>query len=170
MLSLVCMKLGAWPAGIQEMSGLQYLDLACKRLQDGDLAALQHIPHVSLCLYEFSSFLLTSGAWESLKISGWAGFSINFSNVDAFVKGTKSFLFVCSSQEAKEMYRQLRAACMRQWVACHEREHMHGDSQIARLSNVRPCWGSDNAVDYHEPLICTSGFWPDDTVYPELYR
>ena len=127
------------------MLGLHYLELQCKSMHDQDLAALQHIPHVSLELFDFSSFLLTSGSWESLQISGYGDFSVNFSNADAFVRGTKRFLFECSSShEAEEMYGLLRAACMRQWVACHECERTdeYPDKiKVAYLINMKLCRG-----------------------------
>ena len=174
MLHLVCMKLRAWPAGIGEMSGLQYLYLACKRMQSQDLAVLQHIPHVSLSVARLNTFLLTSGSWESLQLLGYPGFSINFANADAFVRGTKRFLFLCSSQEAEGMYALLRAACMRQWVACYECAHSYSNHQIARFSNLKLCREHGTAIPSfsHERLISysTNDFWPDSAVYPELYR
>ena len=169
MLHLTCMKLRAWPAGVGEMSGLQYLNLYSKSMQNQDLAALQHIPHVILTVRMHSTFLMTSGSWQSLEISGWrAGFSVNFSYADAFVKDTKRFLFVSRSQEAQSMYAHLRAACARQWVACHECEHLN---KVARLGNVRLCQYPDPLGGAHESLISIDEdcIWPDWRVYPELY-
>lgn len=113
-LLLICMDLQEWPTGIHKMSGLQFLDLYCTKLANQDLAALQHIPHVKLGFQEYSTFLLTSGSWQSLDISGDAGFNVKFENLDAFVRATERFLFRCPSQQAREMFSVLHAACMRQ--------------------------------------------------------
>ena len=171
MLQLDCMELRAWPAGIQQMSGLRCLKLSCERMRDQDLAALQHIPHVSLVVEEFSTFLLIRGSWQNLQISGAAGFKVDFSHADAFVRGTKRFLFVCSSQETKGMYDLLRAACMRQRVACHACDCKRGKSHVARLGNVRVCRTAETGVDCHLQLIRIdeNGIWPNAAVYPELY-
>lgn len=164
MLHLKCMKMRSWPTGIQDLSGLQYLYFKCKRMRDQDLAALQQIPHVSVEFEEFSTFLLTTGAWQTLEIWGYKqGFSISFSNVDAFVRGTKQFLFACSSQEAGELYRDVRAACMRQGVTSHECESTVGHREkvaVAWLSNVELC----------SSLIPKDDIWPSRATYPELYE
>ena len=180
MLYLVSMKLETWPAGIQDLSGLRYLELYCKSLQDQDLADLQHIPYVSLVLEEFSTFLVTNGSWQSLKISGYAGFNVRVSNVDAFVRDTQRFLFESTSQEAAGMYKELRAACMRQGVACHECDHVHwyekapAGTRNATLSNLKLCRASERVTTYgsHESFICidpSSRVFPHRATYPELY-
>lgn len=46
MLFLDCQKMQAWPTEIEYVSGLQWLELHCKRLLQQDLAVLQCIPHV----------------------------------------------------------------------------------------------------------------------------
>lgn len=176
MLHLVCNKLRAWPAGLQEMSGLQYLELHCKKLQDQDLAALKRIPHVSLDFTEFSTLLLTSGSWQSLQIKGKAGFNVNFSSVSAFVGGTQRFLFQCTGYEGGEMYKLLREACLRQGVPCHECEHIHtfpGSPRFATLSNMQLCKAPKRLIylNTHERLIHSDGgYWPSKAAYPELYR
>ena len=174
LLYLECMKLQAWPAGIADVSGLQYLELRCSKMCDQDLAALQHIARVFVYLQEFSSFLLTTGTWQRLEISGRAGFSMTISNVDAFVRGTKQFQFANISKQAGEMYGDLRAACMRQGVACHECEHpprRQGDldsTTMVRISNVNKCWGPEHAFVGHARLtpIYKGHRWD---LYPELY-
>ena len=183
MLCLECTKLRAWPTGIPEMSGLRYLYLYCTRMQDQNLAALQHIPHVSPVFDKFSTFVLTSGSWRSLEIWEEAGFHIRFFNVDAFVRGTERFLVECPSQEAEGMYRMLRAACMRQGVACHGCEHLEGypeRTRVARLSNVELCRApADEDVTEaeeflswtdHDPLIRSNNFWPERAAFPEVCR
>ena len=174
LLFLTCMKLRAWPAGISNMSGLQYLELHSTRMRDQDLAALQHIPRVFVYMKEFSSFLLTTGTWQRLEITGRAGFSLTISNVDAFVRGTKQFQFVNISHQAGEMYKDLRAACMRQGVACHECEHpprQEGDRDsitMVRLSNVKVCRAPERDFIGHDSLtpIINGHRW---AAYPEMY-
>ena len=165
MLYLVCVKLQAWPPGISEMSDLQYFKFTCDILQDQDLAALQHIPHVSLHLKKFSALMLTSGAWQSLEVSGNAGFSINFSDADAFVQGTKQFYFDCNTPEANGMYELPRAACIRQGVACLAWGR-------GRFCNVRLC-GEHRAAkgshNHERPMRIDDSIWPSRVVYPELY-
>ena len=75
LLYLMCMKLRAWPAGIADVSGLQYLELHSTRMKDQDLAALQHIPRVFVYVKKSSSFLLTTGSWQRLEVSGRHGFT-----------------------------------------------------------------------------------------------
>ena len=174
MLFLVCTKLRAWPTGIQEMSGLRFLNLHCMRMQDQDLAALQQIPHITLQFTEFSTLQLSGGSWQSLQIQGEGGFQVSFSSADQFVRGTTRFLFVCPSREAGELCRVLRAACTRQGVTCHECEHLQGQRghpdgvSVARISNVKLC--EKAAAVEHEQLIPLDGhMWPHRDHYPELY-
>ena len=168
MLDLECNELRAWPAGISTMSELHYLQLRCIRLQGQDLATLQHIPHVSLEFSDFTALVLTSGSWHSLRIMGEKGFNVNFSNADAYVRGTKRFLFECPSQNAGEMYKGLRAAYVRQWVACYECEHVTvkyvqtkyvEKPKVAYLSNVKLCKAPQQTEastwEAHESLIDT---------------
>ncbi len=179
MLNLVCKKLQAWPAGIQEVSGLQFLKLCCTSLQDQDLAALQHIPHVSLRFYRFSTLRLSSGSWQSLEICGQAGFSVSFSDPDLFVKSTAKFLFVSPSLQAGDVYRVLPAACARQGVACYECEHHLAPQddprsfRVLRLSNVKLCDPGAPVMTSanHEGLIAFDDrhVWPSKDVYPQLY-
>ena len=180
-LHLKCLQLrpGAWPIGIQGMSDLRYLSLSCDgRMQNQDLAALQHIPHVNLRFNEDSTFLLTSRFWESLQISGEAGFDVGFSNVDAFVRDTRQFLFECTSQEVGGMYAALHAACMRQGVACYKCVHAEGyykQVRVAQFSNMKVCrtpsgvQGATPNVD-HRCLLDVDGCWPSRAASPELYR
>lgn len=174
LLYLMCMKLRAWPAGIADVSGLQYLELHSTRMKDQDLAALQHIPRVFVYVKKSSSFLLTTGSWQRLEVSGRHGFSLKISNVDAFVRGTKQFQFVNLSHQASGMYGNLRAACMRQGVACHECEHpprCPGDLDsitVVRLSNVKVCRAPEREFVGHDHLtpIWKGRLWAS---YPELY-
>ncbi len=182
MLCLKCMRLQAWPVGIQEPSDLQFLSLHCKRMTDQDLAGLRHIPHVCLTFKKYSILLLTEGSWQSLEIHGEAGFSIEFSDAEEFVKGTERFLFNSTSQEAGAMYGDLREACMWQGVACHERNHVernHGRMKsMTQFSNMDLWTATKNDIALrdvcrnrnHEGLISMDAFWPSRAAYPELYR
>ena len=176
MLSLECMELQIWPAGVPEMSGLRYLSLYCKRMQDQDLAALHYIPHVDLVFKDFSTFSLTSGSWQSLQIWSKAGIYITFSNVDAFVRDTQRFRFDCTSQEAGGMSLVLRAACLRQGVPCHAYKQTRANTErvlVNRLSNAKVCRASADrqAAPYvqDECPSCPNGFWPCKTAFPGLF-
>ena len=182
MLHLTFNDLQAWPSGIADMSDLRFLELHCSGLQDQDLAALQHIPHVNMNFSSFTTLLLTNGPWQSLQICGSSGFNIVFHNADAFVRGTEHFLFKGPSQGVQQLYRGLRAACARQRVACHECEHTvdrYSASKVARLSNMELCRALEQVVPWryhegHKGLIDTYGFWlckwPSRATFPELYR
>ena len=175
MLYLVDFELQAWPAGLEEMSALQNLELYCTSMQEQDLAALQHIPHVFLQFLEYSTLLLTdvtsSGSLQSLKVSGKVGFNVRFSDIDAFVKGTQ-FIFKSAGQEAESMYRALRAACTRQGVGCYECEHTERDEdefymeegvRVARLSNMKVCKAPKSANTYghyEHPIPTDTDGWP----------
>ena len=156
------------------------MELCCKGMQDQDLAALQHVSFVILGFEEFSTLRLTSGSWRSLHIAGYAGFSVSFSNVDAFVRDTQRFPFECTSQEARGMSMELRAACMRQGVACHECEHpcwhwrAPAGSKFATLSNLKLCRAPERVTTHgdHEPfkhIDPSSRVFPHRATYPELY-
>ncbi len=178
MLFLDCQKMQTWPTEIEYVSGLQWLELKCKRLLQQDLAVLQCIPHVRVRVTRYSTLLVTSGTWQSIEIRGEKGFDITFSDVDSFVKGTEKFLFICLSKQSARMYNQLHAACRRQGVACHACEHADEKNthknliSVARLSNMKVCKGSAQGLrwwDRHEKLMDTMDFWPKQSVYPELY-
>ena len=180
MLSLACTKLKAWPKGVPRMSGLHFLELQCTRMQDQDLAALQHIPHLCLGFTKFSTFRVTSGSWQSFQIRGEGGFGISFSDLDAFVRGTRRFSFECSKKGAEEMYRILRAACTRQGVRYYECEHHkrrrgHPNSIIvASFNNVEPCKAGTRShgamYGHYGHITRTNDFWPSRAEYPELYN
>ena len=169
MLCLKCVKLRAWPAGIGETSGLQYLALECRKMQDQDLAALQHIPCVFLAFEKYSSLLLARGSWQRLALCGCAGFTMSFARVDEFVRGTKRFLFDSTVQEAGEMFGVLRAACMRQGSAyymCEPTDEYAENPKRALFSNVQLCRAPQDDTAYdkyhqvHEKFIRMDGFWP----------
>ena len=182
MLYLACRELQAWPRGVSSMSELQYLELYCYNMKNQDLAALQHIPHLCLGFEEHSTFHLTSGSWRSFQITGDGSLSITFSSVDAFVRGTERFHFECKDcKGTEELYKVLRAACMRQGVGCRECKHLkilryEPDVLITSLRNVERCtsaWTRYGDIcgsgRIHERIIHTDKLWPSEEAYPELY-
>ena len=76
------------------------------------------------------------------------------------------------------MYRGVRAACMRQGVACHECEHTFdimppGKLTLSRWSNVKLCTAPELVTEFgsHEHLIqMDERYWPSRAAYPQLYR
>ena len=188
MLYLSCMDSRPLPTCLQPMSSLQYLALHCRDMQNQDLAALQHIPHVYLGLESFSTFQLTirSGSWQSFQLHGAAGFSIEFSDADSFVRDTRRFHFEGNDLTAEGLLGVLQEACIRQNVTLHHcvhrltRDGHPSGGKIASLSNVKMCRtrGHDK-VDHlsareiygqHDKLLHLHGYWPDRAAYPELYR
>ena len=101
MLQLRCMQLHAWPVDVQEMSGLRYLSLHIERVQDQDLAVLQHIPHVRLVFGKFSTFLLTSESWQSLQVWGMLG-SMSAFQVQTRLSETQSSSFFPAQARKQE--------------------------------------------------------------------
>ena len=181
MLYLSCMDMLAFPAGLWAMSGLQYLALHCKDMQDQDLAALKHIPHVYLGFESFSTFRLTSGSWQSLHLHGPAGFSIHFSNADTFVRYTKRFHYEGISMTAEGMQGVLQEACRRQDVAYYQCVHrltcegLRTEITMTSLSNVKLCRAPGHEkismLDVqHDNLLHLHDYWPNRAAYPELYK
>ena len=106
----------AWPARIQQFSNMQCLEIQLLLVMKWnfvhpeplDVADLRHIPHVRL--HDSSGVMLlkiTAGSWQSLEISGVQG--LTFTDIDAFLKGTKSFTFDFSEDE--ESQRPLANIC-----------------------------------------------------------
>jgi hypothetical protein len=125
--------LQAWPAGLEHFGQLQFLSLGCLSADRQDIAALQGVPHVSVQVRDPSSLLLTAGTWESLLIVGHNGFDNCFSNIDAFVQGTKSFPFIVHRGTSQSLYARLQEACDRQGIT-HFRGQ-YGDSPYGAI----PC-------------------------------
>ena len=88
-----------WPRYLQGFAQVQCLTLEITHFSrvgepKPDLAALQCIPHVRMCLYDYQHLLLTAGSWQSLEIVSPLGFNIAFSDCRHFVTGAQEFLFV----------------------------------------------------------------------------
>ena len=105
-----------WPARIQQFSNLQLLEIELLLVMNWnfvhpeplDIADLRHIPHVRLHDHAgVMALKITAGFWQSLEISGVRGLTI--SDIDAFLKGTKSFTFDFSDDE--ESQRPLANIC-----------------------------------------------------------
>ena len=74
-LDLTHSNMKAWPPGIQQLPNLQYLELRCEEnaKQGLDLAALKHIPNISLYLRRgVAELCLSSGSWKSMRFTAQA--------------------------------------------------------------------------------------------------
>ena len=109
-----------WPAGLEQLSRLQYLRLKCSTLLGQDIAVLKAIPHVAVFIEGFADLTLSDGAWQSHEVHGTRTLRIKFSDVDAFVRGTEHFLFVSDGQICQSMCAVIRAACSRQSKSCYQ--------------------------------------------------
>ena len=139
-LNLWDIGLKEWPAGVERLSQLQYLQLLydCEILEQ-DLAVLSAIPHVNLLIGGMASFTLTGGAWQSLQVHGGGNLRITFTDANAFVRGTERFLF-CSTgpvEMSQPMCASIREACSRQLKSCYQCtfKEPHYGRQVVRLSN-----------------------------------
>ena len=121
-LTLYEYKLQRWPAGLERLSQLMYLELQCTGFPGQDLAVLKAIPHVDLFLDGTASLFLSSGAWRSLQVHSNCGLCINFTDADAFVRGTERFLFISRGNAGTLLptCATIKAACSRQLKACYQ--------------------------------------------------
>lgn len=110
-LSLSYNLLQAWPEGIHLFSSLQYSILGCLSFYEAHLATLQGIPHVRLWFEHYTTLLVSAGAWKNLEGVGRGGFDIAFSDLDAFVRGTEWFLFVCTHRRPLRLIARMHGAC-----------------------------------------------------------
>ncbi len=116
-----------WPSGLLKLSKLQFLELdSVGGFSDQDLADLQHIPEVKISLDSEDQLLLTGGSWDSFEIFQFGQLDLTISDVDSFVRGTKSFTLMSESSQgaSKDLFRELKAACRRQGKKCHIGKHM----------------------------------------------
>lgn len=130
-LTLGDLGLQEWPAGLEQVSRLQYFRLECENFLGQDLAVLKAIPHVSLFIDGTAGLVLTDGAWQSLEVYSTGSLTIDFANADAFVRGTERFLFSANMQMSQALCALIRGACSRQSKSCYQ---SMGRS-IVRLSN-----------------------------------
>ena len=184
------------PAVLQEFKHLQYLSLEFPdftgAMQPMDLAVFWRIPNFRLqvrgsmdAMYGdvgragCGKFCLTAGTWETFEVQGLAGLSIEFTDVDAFVQGTKQWSFILSDEDLRaprSTYTALQQACARQGVQCYGYSwemsiHLDGDELgLARLSTRAmgpeaeddPYLALCNGKVFHNEV--TSMLWPSDPI------
>ena len=124
--------LEAWPAGSGRYSNLQCLTVEMpfmlsglsgkERTQTLDIADLQHIPHVRLINLGQRKVKLTAGSWQSLDIRRVK--CLAFTDISAFLKGTKNFTFDFYDSdwevEAVSASAVIRSACQNNDVQYYE--------------------------------------------------
>lgn len=127
----------------------------------------------------YGNFCLTAGTWQTFEVQGLTGMSIKFSDIDAFVKGTKQWSFIFSGKDLKarrNSYKALQRACARQGVQCYGYSwemsiHLDGDELgLARLSTRAmgpeaeddPYLALCNGKVFHNEV--TSMLWPSDPI------
>ena len=139
-LSLSYVGVPRWPAGVELLSRLEYFRMECGSFLGQDLAVLKAIPHVYLEIGNMAEFSLTDGAWQSLEVHGMNGLRLDIKDADAFVRGTKRFLFISSGnlELSQPLFTSVRAACSRQLKSCYQCKHSYPWNDKAhsiRLSN-----------------------------------
>ena len=118
-----------WLPVILRFSKLQGLEVSLKGNSGLDLADLRHIPHVKLVVYDSDELSLTAGSWESLEVMHLGELELAISDVDSFVRDTKSFTVMSESwygEPSRLLRKEIRAACSRLGKTCHVCKH-HGD-------------------------------------------
>ena len=130
-LTLYDLGVQALPAGLETLSQLQYLDVECADFLEQDLAVLKAIPHVSLFTKGMASLTLTDGTWQSLQVHGTCALSIEFTDVDAFVRGTERFLLSCGVDIPLSLCASIKTVCSRQCKSCYQCRSRY----TVRLSN-----------------------------------
>ena len=110
-----------WPAGLELLSRLQYLQYKCDGSMDQDLALLKAIPHVDLRIGGTASLSLTDGVWQSLNVHA-KDLRIAFTDVDAFVRGTEKSIFHSTGAVhiSQPICEAVRGSCSRQLKACYQ--------------------------------------------------
>ena len=165
----------AWPPGIQHFPNVQYLELKCEKLveQGLDLAALKHIPNISLYLRRsLAELCLSSGSWKSIQIHGA---TVAFGDIGGFVKGTEKFLFVGDEFYVGSMAGKLKQACGRHHVECFTRTYKANpySSRIREVSitNVRDIYeaGTGDWGCCRMQLVSCSDFWPSDSLHERVF-
>ena len=184
----------AWPAGLQDYSRLQYLQLTCTDVIELSLADMIHIPHVRMDITGMASLLLTRGAWQSLEVHSRRELFLTFSDVDAFVRGTQNFLFSGGSSLAfsKAAFAPIQDACKEQGKPCYEcqyRDRLDDYNLVLRMSNredmmhadeprvPHPYYDAPDACHHvsdsswswirvkNKHLVDADDFWPNNSVH-----
>ena len=110
-----------WLPVILRFSKLQGLEVSLKGNSGLDLADLRHIPHVKLVVYDSDELSLTAGSWESLEVMHLGELELAISDVDSFVRDTKSFTVMSESwygEPSRLLRKEIRAACSRLGKTC----------------------------------------------------
>ncbi len=173
-LHMAVNQLIAWPADIQRFTKLQCLAIELPLLwwlepsspwpfdaPPLDLAGLQHIPHVKL-INCAGGARLSAGSWQSLEIRGF--YFVDFSDLDAFVKGTNNFIFEFEGSSAvrQATMAAIRNSCRKNHVCFYE----HQDSAIISTAEkvVQACARRPRAGVYKTRRnMC---LWDEDTFWP----
>ena len=144
------------PSHIQDFRALQYLKLEGSP-QPKDLAILQGIPHVRVRVHgSLDTLFLTAGSWQSLEVYVYGGFEINFTDIDAFVRDNRRYLFVTSkaTKAWRNMSTAMHAASQRQCVGYFTYKSADGTFH-KRLSSIKGI-----AKDLFAHAISFDDFWP----------
>lgn len=169
-LCLADLLVADWPCEIQAFERLRYLELWWGRsTEELDLARLKHIPHVRLRLYSYAELSLTSISWQSLEILAARGdFKIAFSDVSAFVRGTKEIIFSCSDsdEETHLMMESIQDACRRHGVECYVscRQYLK-DAEYDGYNYITLSTSKHLAQDCMCPLCDDDGICHGMTIY-----
>jgi hypothetical protein len=144
-----------WPPAVHQFRNLQYLELKCGRLveQGLDLAALKHIPNISIHVQRgLAELCLSSGSWKSIEIYGA---SVAFGDVGDFVKGTEKFLFVGDEECAGSMAGRLKQACGRHYKECFTRSYQFPHlSKGMSITNVRDIFEAETGLGILPDAAC----------------
>ena len=129
-----------WLVGFERLSRLQFFSFKGASSVLLDLAELKAIPHVEVHIDGDANLTLSDGTWQTLQVCGKDGLCINFTDAEAFVRGTQRFLFVSLGDAAtsQPMCASIREACSRQAKSCYQCGYMgqwEEDPYTVRLSN-----------------------------------
>ena len=128
-LRLTTSSYGEWLPGILRFSKLQGLEICLQGNSGLDLADLRHIPHVKLVVHDSHELSLTAGSWESLEVMHLGELVLDISDVDSFVRDTRSFTIMSESwygEPLRLLRKEIRAACHKLGKACYVCKR-HGD-------------------------------------------
>ena len=185
-----------WLPGIVRFSHLQGLELCLKGSEGLDLADLRHIPHVKLVLRNSQELCLTAGSWESLEVLHLGELYLAISDVNSFVRDTRSFTIMSESWDGEPsllLRKEIAAACQRLGKACHVCKHhgmQYGDQltyvtlstsqEVAMHCPVNLNQDQDEDSPIYEPsefqhmlgqsLFDLHDFWPCDPWSPMKWR
>ena len=154
--------LAAWPAGLQELSKLHYLELYyeyCAPVQPLDLIVLRDIPHVALSFRRSAKLHYTGGAWKSICI---ANACVDFTNVDDFVTGTECFFIFCMVGLSWPTTAAIEEACRWNRVDWFQWGNDFTDTNAGIY--LRGISNTEDFVEgrYKRGLVTPQDFWPSN--------